>query len=43
MRANSCKNTNYSSKGQTTISNGQKDDKITDTENGNDSEPQPTL
>lgn len=43
MRTNSCKNTNYSSKGQTTISNGQKDDKMTDTENGNDSEPQPTL
>ena len=43
MRTKSCKNRNYTSKGKTTKSSDQKDDKITDNENENDSEPQPTL
>ena len=33
MRTKSCKNRNYTSKGKTTKSNGQKDGKITDNEN----------
>ena len=43
MRKKSCKNRNYTSNRKTTKSKGQKDDKITNTENGNASEPQPTL
>ena len=43
MRTKSCKNRNYTSKGKTTKSSDQKDNKITDNENENDSEPQPTL
>ena len=43
MRTKSCKNRNYTSKGKATKLNGQKDDKITDNENENVSEPQPML
>ena len=43
MRTKSCKNRNYASKGKTANINGHKNDKITDTENENDSEPQRTL
>ena len=43
MRTKSCKNRSYTSKEKTTKSSDQKDNKITDDENENDSEPQPTL
>ena len=43
MRTKSCKNRDQWSKEKTAKSNGYKDEKIMSTENGNDSEPQPTL
>ena len=43
MRTKACKNRNYTLKGKTTHSKGQKDDKKADNENKNDSEAQPTL
>ena len=43
MRTKACKNRNYTLKGKTTHSKGQKDDRKADNENKSDSEPQPTL
>ena len=43
MRKKSCKNRNYTSNRKIAKSQGQKDDKITNIENRNASEPQPAL